>query len=327
MPFISRKVVIIGAGNVGSHVAMNLMNEQYADEIVFLDINEEAANAQVTDLRDMLTALGRHVRIRVGTYDDCADANFIIMTAGRSRKPGETRLQMLESTFAILDGIMTPIRDSGFDGILICVSNPADVVTEYFYRNLNLPRSHVFGTGTALDTVRLRRIIGRIVDVDRDQVQAIVMGEHGDSSFIPESHISIGAVPMTEYLRNHPELENKLDYQNITKMVHEAGGQIIRGKHSTEFGIGAEVAMVVSAILHHERKVMPLSVHLDGEYDQTNVSVGVPCVLGRDGIQEILELELTNKDRAALRHSCDVIRGSFSSIETPKDPEVVSDMN
>ena len=102
MSFISRKVVIIGAGNVGSHVAMNLMNEQYADEIVFLDINEEAANAQVTDLRDMLTALGRHVRIRVGTYDDCADANFIIMTAGRSRKPGETRLQMLQSTLAIL---------------------------------------------------------------------------------------------------------------------------------------------------------------------------------------------------------------------------------
>ena len=113
----------------------------------------------------------------------------------------------------------------------------------------------------------------------------------------------------------------------LSDLVHEAGGEIIRGKHSTEFGIGAEVSMVVSAILHHERKVTPVSVHLDGEYDQTNVSVGVPCILGRDGIQEILELELTNKDRAALRHSCDVIRGSFSSIEQTKDPKFISDMS
>lgn len=315
MEQFTRKVVIIGAGNVGSHVAMNLMVEQYADEIVFLDVREDAARAQVADLKDMLTATRRHVHIRVGSYDDCADASFIVMTAGRSRRPGETRLQMLESTFAILDGIVNPIRESGFDGILICVSNPADVVTEYFYRNLNLPRTRVFGTGTSLDTIRLRRHIASIVNVDRDQVEAFCMGEHGDSSFIPKTHVSIGGIPVEEYLGIHPDLSEHLNYDALTERVHKAGGQIVSGKGSTEFGIGAIVAMHIASILHNERLITPLSVHLEGEYGEKDVSVGAPCILGREGVQEILTLDLSPEERAAMASSCDVIRGAFAKIE------------
>ncbi len=233
MTQLARKVVIIGAGNVGSHVAMSLMVGQYADEIVFLDINEATANAQVEDLKDMLTATRRHVHIRVGTYDDCADASFIVMTAGRSRRPGETRLQMLSSTFSILGSIVEPIAKSGFSGFLICVSNPADVVAEYFYRKLDLPRARVFSTGTSLDTVRLRRHIASIVDVDRDQVEAFCMGEHGDSSFIPRTHVSIGGIGIEEYLRSHPQLADKLDYATLTDTVHTSGGRIVAGKGST----------------------------------------------------------------------------------------------
>lgn len=315
MTQLARKVVIIGAGNVGSHVAMNLMVSQYADEIVFLDINEDAANAQVEDLKDMLTATRRHVHIRVGTYDDCADASFIVMTAGRSRRPGETRLQMLASTFSILGSIVDPIAASGFKGFLICVSNPADVVTEYFYRHLDLPRSHVFGTGTSLDSIRLRRMIAKIIDVDRDQVEAFCMGEHGDSSFVPWTHISVGGIPIAEYVRTHPALAAELDHDRITDAVHKAGGMIVSGKGSTEFGIGAVVSMLISAIIHNERLVTPLSVHLDGEYGEPNVSVGTPCILGRNGIHEILEIELGDAERAAMASSCQVIRNSLAKVE------------
>lgn len=310
----TRKVVIIGAGNVGSHVALNLMVGQFAEEIVFLDINEAAANAQVEDLKDMLTATHRHVKIRVGTYDDCRDASFIVMTAGRSRRPGESRLQMLQSTFAILGNIVDPIAKSGFGGFLICVSNPADVVAEYFYRNLDLPRTHVFSTGTSLDTVRLRRHIASIVDVDRDQVDAFVMGEHGDSSFIPRTHVTIGGISIEEYQRSHPALKSKLDYRTLTETVHKAGGTIVAGKGSTEFGIGAVVAMLIASILHNERLVTPLSVHLEGEYGEEGVSVGVPCILGRHGVQEILTLELSEGEKNAMHSSCKVLRDAFASI-------------
>ena len=315
MTQLARKVVIIGAGNVGSHVAMNLMVGQYADEIVFLDINEATANAQVEDLKDMLTATRRHVHIRVGTYDDCADASFIVMTAGRSRRPGETRLQMLSSTFSILGSIVEPIAKSGFSGFLICVSNPADVVAEYFYRKLDLPRARVFSTGTSLDTVRLRRHIASIVDVDRDQVEAFCMGEHGDSSFIPRTHVSIGGIGIEEYLRSHPQLADRLDYATLTDTVHTSGGRIVAGKGSTEFGIGSVVAVLIASILHNERLVTPLSVHLEGEYGEKDVSVGVPCILGRNGIQEILPIELSQDERDAMHSSCNVIREAFASIE------------
>ena len=153
----TRKAVIIGAGRVGSHSALCLMFQHLVNEIVFLDVNEEAARAQALDLEDLASGLGDSFKIRVGDYSDCADAHFVILTAGRSRRPGETRLQMLDGTIKVLDGVIGPLRESGFHGILISVSNPADIVVEYLYRNLGLPRGHVFGTGTSLDSARLRR--------------------------------------------------------------------------------------------------------------------------------------------------------------------------
>ena len=168
----TRKAVIIGAGRVGSHVALCLMFQHLVNEIVFLDVNKDAARAQALDLEDLASGLGDSFTIRVGEYSDCADAHFVILTAGRSRRPGETRLQMLDGTIKVLDGIVDPLKESGFHGILISVSNPADIVVEYLYRKLGLPRNQVFGTGTSLDSARLRRVLSETIDVSSRQTPA-----------------------------------------------------------------------------------------------------------------------------------------------------------
>ena len=304
----TRKAVIIGAGRVGSHAALCLMFQHLVNEIVFVDVNPEAAAAQAGDLNDLASGLGDNFVIRVGDYSDCGDAHFVIMTAGRSRRPGETRLQMLGGTVKILESMVGPIRDSGFHGILISVSNPCDVVTEYLYRNLGLPRGQVFGTGTLLDSVRLRRALSEIIGVNSKQIQAVCMGEHGDSSFIPTSHIAVQGIDLREYLSVTNGKSSDIDFTDVMKRVRESGSSIVAGKGCTEFGIGSVVASIVMAVLHNERIVVPLSVHLEGEYGESGICAGVPCVLGDEGIERVLEIDLSYDERKAMRTSCGIIR-------------------
>ena len=315
----TRKAVIIGAGRVGSHAALCLMFQHLVNEIVFLDVNPEAAAAQAGDLNDLASGLGDNFVIRVGNYSDCKDAHFVILTAGRSRRPGESRLQMLDGTVKILEGIVGPLRDSGFHGVVISVSNPCDVVTEYLYRNLGLPRSQVFGTGTLLDSARLRRALSEIIGVNSKQIQAICMGEHGDSSFIPTSHISVQGIDLREYLSLTHMNSASLDIADVKRRVRESGSAIVSGKGCTEFGIGSVVASIVTAILHNDRVVMPLSVHLDGEYGESGICAGVPCVLGNQGIEHVLEIDLSYDERRAMRKSCDIIRENVTKVMPPAE--------
>lgn len=310
----TRKAVIIGAGRVGSHVALCLMFQHLVNEIVFLDVSQEAARAQSLDLEDLASGLGDSFTIRPGEYSDCADAHFVILTAGRSRRPGETRLQMLDGTIKVLDGIVGPLKDSGFHGILISVSNPADIVTEYLYRKLELPRSQVFGTGTALDSARLRRVLSETLDVSSHQIQAICMGEHGDSMFIPTSRIAVEGIGLREYLSLREDVVDSIDFSEIMSRVRESGAAIISGKGCTEFGIASIVATLVTAILHNEKRVVPLSAHLDGEYGESGISAGVPCVIGSSGVDKVLDIDLSYDERRALRASCAVIRENLQSV-------------
>lgn len=315
----TRKAVIIGAGRVGSHSALCLMFQHLVNEIVFLDVNEEAARAQALDLEDLASGLGDSFKIRVGDYSDCADAHFVILTAGRSRRPGETRLQMLDGTIKVLDGVVGPLGESGFHGILISVSNPADIVVEYLYRNLGLARGHVFGTGTSLDSARLRRTLSGIINVNSKQIQAICMGEHGDSSFIPTSHISVQGIPLREYLSLQHSSVHDIDFNDVMTKVRESGSAIVSGKGCTEFGIASVVAGIVQSVLHNDHVVVPLSVHLDGEYGESGISAGVPCVLSDAGVETVLEIDLSYDERRAMRHSCDVIRDYVEKAMGPAE--------
>lgn len=314
------KVVIIGAGHVGMHCACCLMLQRRVDELVLIDSSAEKATAQALDLDDMASNLDQRFTVRAGTYEDCCDAQIVIIAAGKSRRPGQTRLDMFDESLTVMERISGPLADSCFDGVLISVSNPADIIGDYFRRRLGLPRERAFSTGTSLDSARLRRVLSDQLGVDRRFIQAFCMGEHGDASFVPKSHVFIGGIPIAEYLQLHPELAGKIDFDHVVEQVRRTGSEIVGGKGCTEFGIGAVVSNLVAAILHDEKCILPLSVLLEGEYGISGVPAGVPCIVGKNGIEEILEISLSPKERKELEASCEVIGSYIARVSSVLDP-------
>lgn len=313
----TRKVVIVGAGRVGSHCALCLMFRHLVNQIVLIDVNREAAEAQAMDLQDLASGLGESFEIRAGDYADCADAHFVIMTAGRSRKPGQTRLEMLGATMQVLDGIVPQIRDSGFQGILISVSNPSDIVAEYLYRTMKLPRGHVFGTGTALDSARLRGIIGREIGVDSRQVNAFCMGEHGDSSFIPWSIANISNVPLADcenLILNSEGLYPELNYADLEDYVRKSGARVIERKGATFYAISISVSHIVKCLLSGIDTTMTVSTMMHGEYGIDDVCLSVLAIVGSEGAHGKILTPLNDDEVAKLRHSADCLKEIIKQV-------------
>lgn len=258
---------------------------------------------------DMASNLDRDFVVRAGDYSDCADAQIVVMAAGKSRLPGQTRLDMFDDSIKMMNTIVGPLKESGFHGILISISNPADIIADFLRKRLELPRNQVFSTGTSLDSARLRRMLSEITGVSRHSIQAYCMGEHGDSQFIPASHVQIGGIPVKEYLNVHPEVKEKMDFAKISADDKICGFHIVEGKGCTEFGIGAVLSNIARAVMHDEKRILPVSVLLDGEYGEHGVPAGVPCVIGKNGVEEILEIDLTEEEKELLHNSCNVIRG------------------
>ena len=277
-----RKVVIIGAGHVGSHVAMALCFQGTADEIVFIDKDKEKAVSNCYDVADACLFLGSTTKIKVGDYEDCRDAQIIINSIGMARKPGQSRL--------------------------VSITNPADVVGNYLRKHLDMPRERCFSTGTSLDTARLKRTVSELANIDRKSVTTCSIGEHGDSSFIPFSTLTIGGRNYKALEEQKPEKYGNLTEDFILERTRNIGHDIINGKGSTEFGIGAAAADIVKAIFHDEKRVIPASVLLCGEYGYNDVACGVPCVIGKNGIEDIIELPLNDREKEQMAYTCNVIR-------------------
>ena len=287
------KIVILGAGHVGTHCALSLMFRSLANEIVLIDTDEEKAKSQALDLDDMGACLPAKVVIRSGSYEDLDDADILVNAIGRSRKEGETRLDMFGDSMERLKDIIPKIQDTKFRGILISITNPADVVGECLRKALGIERFRCFSTGTSLDSLRIKRILEEKTGYHRNSIEAFCMGEHGDSQIVPLSRVSVGGKPFAKLQKEYPDTL----------------GKITIGKKSTEFGIGIALSEIVKSIVYDEKRIWPLSVHLDGEYGQKDVAAGVPTVIGADGIEEIVEMDLTEEEKSQFAHSCDVIRG------------------
>lgn len=311
----TRKIVIIGAGHVGSHCAMCLMLQNEVDELILIDKDKEKAAMHALDLDDMASSLSRNFTVRSGDYKDCKNADIVVMAAGKSREPGQTRLDMFEDSIHMIQEISKPLKASGFCGILISISNPADIIGDYLRKQLGLPRNQVFSTGTALDSARLRRMLSEILEVSRTSIQAYCMGEHGDSQMIPFSHITVYGLPLTEYLEKHPGKKKQLDFQTLCANVRMCGFHILDGKGCTEFGIGAVLCDFVRAVLHDEKRILPVSVFLEGEYGESGIPSGVPAVIGKHGVEHILEIQMTKEEEEAFHSSCKVIRGFVEKAE------------
>ncbi|MEN6390093.1 MAG: L-lactate dehydrogenase [Syntrophomonas sp.] len=311
----SRKIVIIGAGHVGSHCAFSLMTRGDASEIVFIDIDEPKAAAQAGDIADAACFMPHSTIVRTGDYTDCKDAAIVVLAAGVPRKPGQTRLDTMGDSIRVMKEIIDPLKNSGFEGILICISNPADVIANYMRKHTVWPKHRVFGTGTSLDTARLRRVLQEETGIDARSIQCFSLGEHGDSSMIPFSQASIGGKPLWELMKEKPATYGKLDLDHVLERTHLIGMDIINGKGSTEFGIGSVLADMVKAIFHDEHRVMPVSALLEGEYGQSGLYAGVPAVIGKNGLEEIVELHLIVEEQKLFGESCDVIRRHIALAE------------
>ncbi len=310
-----RKVIIIGAGHVGSHVAMALCFQGTCDEIVFIDKDNAKAVSNCYDVADACLFLGSTTKISVGDYNDCKDADIIVISIGMPRKPGQTRLEMLDDSIIMLKDVIDHLKPIDYKGIIISITNPADIIAHYARKHLGLPRERCFSTGTSLDTARLKRTVSELADIDRKSVTTCAIGEHGDSSFVPFSTLTLGGKNYKELQEAKPDKYGNLTEDFVLERTRYIGYDIINGKGSTEFGIGAACADICKAIFHDEKRVIPASVLLEGEYGMKDVSCGVPCVIGRNGIEDIIELPLNEKEKEQLAYTCKVIRENIERAE------------
>lgn len=310
----TRKIAIIGAGHVGSHGGYALISQGLAEEIVYIDIDEQKAAAQALDLQDSSTYLGRAVHVKAGTYDDIKDAGILIVAAGPlpDMAAGQTdRQQTLGATVAILTDIVPKIKASGFNGIIINISNPADVVTHYLQEKLGWDYHRILSTSTTLDSARVRRAISEETGYAQRSIQAYALGEHGESQFVPWSAVTVAGKPLLELIKEQPERFGKLDLDAIATRAKQAGWIILGGKGSTEFGIGASIANVVQAIFGNEDRILPVSTLLQGEYGQRDVFASVPCRLNQNGVAEIIQLQLTAEEQEKFDASCQSMNENY----------------
>ena len=303
-----RKVVLVGTGAVGTAYAYSLVNQGFITELVLVDANGEKAEGEAMDLVHGMAFASTNMRVSAGTYDDCKDAQIVVITAGANQKPGETRLQLVERNTKIMQSIIQSIKASGFDGIIVVASNPVDVLSYVAWKESGFPASRVIGSGTTLDSARFRVLLGEYFEVDPRNVHAVIIGEHGDSELPVFSQASVGVEALGNVLarRNNPSDKENLD--RIFNEARNAAYEIISRKGFTNFGVGMCLARITKAILDNEHSILPVSCLLNGEYGEEDIYMSVPAVVTRDGVKEVIELKLNEEEKALFAKSADVLR-------------------
>lgn len=309
-----RKVSLIGTGMVGMSYAYSLLNQNVCDELVLIDIDKKRAEGEAMDLNHGLAFSGSNMKIYAGEYEDCADADIAVICAGVAQKQGESRLNLLKRNTAVFKSIIDPITASGFNGIFLVATNPVDIMTRITYSLSGFNPRRVLGSGTALDTARLRYLLGDYLKVDPRNVHAYVMGEHGDSEFVPWSQAMIATKPILELCEESGGQVCEEDLRKISEEVKGAAYRIIEAKKATYYGIGMALTRITRAILGDENSVLTVSAMLKGEYGQSEVYTGVPCIINQNGIQRVLPLSLSEEEKQKLKASCDTLRESLLSL-------------
>ncbi|TYP79573.1 L-lactate dehydrogenase [Paenibacillus methanolicus] len=310
----TRKVAIIGVGLVGASCAYSLVNQSICEEIVLIGRTPERAKAHALDLSHCMDFTHARTKVRAGDVDDCGDADVVVLCAGANPIPGGTRLDLLDSSHKIYQTLIPSIMKAGFNGIFVAAANPVDLVTYMVWKLSGLPRGRVIGTGTSIDSSRLKTLLSEYVPVDPRSVSGYVLGEHGESQFPAWSHVTIGGKPILDILAQHPQRFGHLKLDDIAEKTRNAGWEILQGKGSTHYGIANAIAAIVRSILNDDYKVMAVSAILDGEYEQSDVCLGVPAILTRQGVKELVELNLTSKERQLLAYSSSVIRTAAAPL-------------
>ncbi len=304
------KVAIIGAGSVGSTAAYAMLIRQTASEIAIIDINKEKAEGEAMDLEHGIQFVPGSKITYGDSYDLCRGADVIVITAGLAQKPGETRLQLVNKNAKIFKEMIPKITEHNKDGVILLVSNPVDIMTYLTLRYSGLPKERVFGTGTTLDTARLKYYLGRHFKVNVQNVHAYIFGEHGDSEFPVWSKAVIGGQTLQDMEEYSQE---KMD--RIFKETKNAAYEIISKKGATYYAIGLVVDEIVNAIIRDEDKVFPVSHLIENYYDVSNVCLSSPCTLGKKGIKRVIQLPLDEGEQKSLHRSAEILKSIINDIE------------
>lgn len=301
---MNNKVVVIGCGNVGMSYAYALLNQRTnVGELVLIDLDEERVEGEVMDLNHCLAFAPSQINIKAGSYEDCKDAKLVVIAAGANQNPGETRMDLINKNSAIFKNIVTSVTKSGFDGIFLVATNPLDVMTYLTWKYSKFLSSKVLGSGTSLDTSRLRYLIGSKIGVSPKNIHAYVVGEHGDSEFVPWSNANVGLQNIKNFLKEE-ELEE------ICDEVKNAAYEIINKKGATYYGIGMCLVRITNAILGDENAIITVS-----SYDEDNdIYIGIPSILNKDGVKSRIYINLTDDEKNKLQSSVDIIKKAIENI-------------
>lgn len=309
----SKKVVIVGCGMVGMSYAYSMLNQNICDELVLIDIDKKRSNAEAEDLSQGLPFAPSSMDIKSGDYSDCSDADLVVICAGAAQKDNETRRDLLKKNYNVFKSIVNPVVESGFNGVFLVASNPVDVMTQVVYELSGFPANRVLGSGTSLDSARLRHSMSDYFRVNPRNVHAYVIGEHGDSEFVCWSNASVSVNLISKLVKENSKIVKDLD--EIAENVKKSAYSIIEAKGATYYAIGMVLTRLTRAILFDENSIFSVSTYLKGEYCEKGIFIGVPSVVNANGVREIIEMDLTNEEQELFRRSACIIREMLKEIE------------
>ncbi len=316
MSFRNSKVVIVGAGNVGSITAYSIINQGLCEDVCLIDKNHEAAVGQALDMRDSVYFMPRNANVHAGDYDECADADIVIVTAAAPMpKDSNDRLEMLKPSLNVVRDVVGSVMESGFNGVFIVVSNPVDIMSYYTWRVSGLPRNRVIGSGTYLDPARLCRALSDMYDLAPTSVEAFVLGEHGDSELVSWNSATIGGKRVDDVLRDNAPRTKGVTREELQRRTIQAGWDVFSRKGNTCYGIASSTTAIVKSILFDENTIMPVSVCLHGQYGIEGTYLSVPTIVDHTGAKEIVEIALEEDELAALRRSAELLSAFYPNLD------------
>lgn len=309
-----RKAVMVGCGFVGSASVFSLMQSGLFSEIVMIDADKEKAKGEAMDISHGIP-FAKHMKIYAGDYTDVKDAGIVIITAGANQKPNETRLELVHKNVAIFKQIIPAIMEQGFDGILLVVANPVDILTYVAQKISGLPENRVIGSGTVLDTARLKHRLGEHLEVDSRSVHAFIIGEHGDSEIAAFGSANVSGIPLNDFCEMRGHYQHEKSTNEIAEAVKNSAYDIIQRKHATYFGVAMAVKRICEVIVRDEKSILPVSTMMHGEYGIDQVVLSMPCIVGKEGIETKVPFQLSENEKEQLASSAKILKDILKTIE------------
>jgi L-lactate dehydrogenase len=309
-----QKAVMIGCGFVGAASVFALMQSGLFSEIAMIDADMEKAEGEAMDISHGIP-FARQMKIYAGTYDDVTDAGIVIITAGANQKPGETRLDLVNKNVGIFKSIIPEITSRNFDGILLVVANPVDILTRVAQKLSGLPENRVIGSGTVLDTGRLKYRLSEHLNVDSKSIHAFIIGEHGDSEIVAWSSANVSGVPLSNFCEMRGHFEHREAENEIAENVKNSAYDIIQRKRATYFGVAMAVKRICEVIVRNEKAILPISTAMHGEHGIEDIVLSMPCVVGSSGIENQIPIVMSDEEIARLQESAKILKEILASLE------------